>query len=72
MPARVASSDSLEFEGNKLFFEQALDRAALIVRGRNSHEQQPNSPTRCQLPYSSLKQRKKLTGRSSPHNEHNY
>lgn len=41
--------DSLKFEGDKLFFEQALDRAALIVHGRNSHEQQPNSPRRKRL-----------------------
>jgi len=41
--------DSLKFEGDKLFFEQALDRAALIVHGRNSHEQQPNSPNRKRL-----------------------
>ncbi len=41
--------DSLKFEGDKLFFEQALDRAALIVHGRNSHEQQPNSPKRKRL-----------------------
>jgi DNA polymerase III sliding clamp (beta) subunit (PCNA family) len=38
--------DSLKFEADKLFFEQALDRAALIVHGRHSHEQQPNSPKR--------------------------
>src|SRR3954453_12234639 len=41
--------DSLKFEGDKLFFEQALDRAALIVHGRHSHEQQPNSPKRKRL-----------------------
>ena len=41
--------DSLKFEGDKLFFEQALDRAALIVHGRNSHEQQANSPKRKRL-----------------------
>ena len=41
--------DSLKFEGDKLFFEQALDRAALIVHGRNSHEQQPNSQKRKRL-----------------------
>ncbi|TPQ35274.1 dihydrofolate reductase [Bradyrhizobium guangdongense] len=38
--------DSLKFEGDKRFFEQALDRADLIVHGRHSHEQQPNSPRR--------------------------
>ncbi|MGY4409619.1 hypothetical protein ACVWW4_001355 [Bradyrhizobium sp. LB7.1] len=41
--------DSLKFEGDKLFFEQALDRAALVVHGRHSHEQQPNSPKRKRL-----------------------
>ena len=41
--------DSLKFEADKLFFEQALDRAALIVHGRHSHEQQPNSPNRKRL-----------------------
>jgi hypothetical protein len=41
--------DSLKFEGDKRFFEQALDRADLIVHGRHSHEQQPNSPKRRRL-----------------------
>jgi hypothetical protein len=41
--------DSLKFDGDKLFFEQALDRAALIVHGRHSHEGQPNSPQRKRL-----------------------
>lgn len=41
--------DSLKFEGDKLFFEQSLDRAALIVHGRHSHEQQPNSAKRKRL-----------------------
>ena len=41
--------DSLKFKGDKLFFEQALDGAALIVHGRNSHEGQPNSPKRKRL-----------------------
>ncbi|MBR0828034.1 dihydrofolate reductase [Bradyrhizobium manausense] len=41
--------DSLKFEGDKRFFESALDRAALIVHGRHSHEQQPNSPKRRRL-----------------------
>jgi hypothetical protein len=36
----------LKFEGDKRFFTAALDRAALIVHGRNSHEQQANSPRR--------------------------
>jgi len=38
--------DELKFEGDKRFFTAALDRAALIVHGRNSHEDQPNSPQR--------------------------
>ena len=36
----------LKFEGDKRFFTAALDRADLIVHGRNSHEDQPNSPLR--------------------------
>jgi hypothetical protein len=36
----------LKFEGDKQFFTAALDRADLIVHGRNSHEDQPNSPKR--------------------------
>jgi hypothetical protein len=38
--------DSLKFEGDKQFFTAALDRADLIVHGRHSGEDQPNSPTR--------------------------
>jgi dihydrofolate reductase len=38
--------DELKFEGDKRFFTAALDRAALIVHGRHSHEDQPNSPDR--------------------------
>jgi hypothetical protein len=38
--------DELKFEGDKRFFTDALDRAALIVHGRHSHEDQPNSPNR--------------------------
>jgi dihydrofolate reductase len=38
--------DELKFEGDKQFFTAALDRAALIVHGRNSYEDQPNSPRR--------------------------
>lgn len=38
--------DELKFEGDKKFFTAALDRADLIVHGRNSHERQPNSPKR--------------------------
>jgi hypothetical protein len=36
----------LKFEGDKQFFNAALDRADLIVHGRHSFEDQPNSPKR--------------------------
>jgi dihydrofolate reductase len=36
----------LKFEGDKQFFTAALDRADLIVHGRHSFEDQPNSPRR--------------------------
>jgi dihydrofolate reductase len=39
----------LKFEGDKKFFTAALDRADLIVHGRNSFEDQPNSPQRKRL-----------------------
>lgn len=38
--------DALKFEGDKQFFTSALDRADLIVHGRHSYEDQPNSPSR--------------------------
>lgn len=38
--------DELKYEGDKRFFTAALDRADLIVHGRNSYEDQPNSPRR--------------------------
>ena len=38
--------EGLKFEGDKQFFTAALDRAELIVHGRNSGEDQPNSPQR--------------------------
>ena len=38
--------DALRFEGDKRFFTAALDRADLIVHGRHSYEDQPNSPRR--------------------------
>jgi hypothetical protein len=41
--------DQLKFEGDKRFFTDALDRADLIVHGRNSFEDQPNSPRRKRL-----------------------
>jgi hypothetical protein len=36
----------LKFSGDQAFFNDALDRADLIVHGRHSHEGQPNSPRR--------------------------
>src|SRR4030081_1827508 len=36
----------LKFDGDKQFFTAALDRADLIVHGRHSFEDQPNSPQR--------------------------
>jgi hypothetical protein len=41
--------DELKFEGDKQFFTAALDRADLIVHGRHSYEDQPNSPRRKRL-----------------------
>ena len=41
--------DELRFEGDKRFFTDALDRADLIVHGRQSFEDQPNSPRRTRL-----------------------
>jgi hypothetical protein len=38
--------DELKFEGDKRFFTAALDRADLIVHGRHSYEDQPNSARR--------------------------
>src|SRR4051794_23943288 len=38
--------DELKFDGDKKFFTAPLDRADLIVHGRHSHEDQPNSPRR--------------------------
>jgi hypothetical protein len=38
--------EGLKFEGDKRFFTAALDRADLIVHGRRSFEEQPNSPLR--------------------------
>lgn len=38
--------DELKFESDKAFFSAALDRAALIVHGRHSQEEHPNSPRR--------------------------
>jgi len=41
--------DELKIEGDKNFFTAALDRADLVVHGRNSGEEQPNSPKRTRL-----------------------
>jgi hypothetical protein len=38
--------DALKFPGDLQFFMAAMDRADLIVHGRNSFEDQPNSPQR--------------------------
>jgi len=38
--------DELKFDGDKQFFTAALDRSDLIVHGRHSYEDQPNSPIR--------------------------
>jgi hypothetical protein len=43
---RNVMPDALKFEGDKAFFTAALDRADLILHGRNSYEDQPNSPRR--------------------------
>ena len=40
---------SLKLEADQRFFEQGLDRAAVVAHGRNSHEAQPNSPRRRRL-----------------------
>jgi hypothetical protein len=37
---------ALKFKGDQEFFNAALDDADLIVHGRNSYEDQPNSPQR--------------------------
>src|SRR2546423_6090830 len=44
--AQNVMPDELKFEGDKRFFTAALDRADLIVHGRHSYEDQPNSPQR--------------------------
>jgi hypothetical protein len=46
---RNVMPDELKFEGDKAFFTAALDRADLILHGRNSYEDQPNSPRRRRL-----------------------
>jgi len=47
--ANHAMPDELRFEGDKQFFTAGLDAADLIVHGRNSYEDQPNSPRRKRL-----------------------
>jgi dihydrofolate reductase len=44
--AAYVMPDELKFEGDKQFFNAALDRADLVVHGRHSYEDQPNSPRR--------------------------
>lgn len=44
--ARNVMPDELKFESDKRFFTTALDTADLIVHGRSSFEDQPNSPQR--------------------------
>lgn len=39
----------LKFEADQTFFEAALDRADVIVHGRNSFEDQPRSPLRTRI-----------------------
>jgi dihydrofolate reductase len=47
--AKHVMPDELQFEGDKRFFTAALDRADLIVHGRHSGEQQPNSHKRTRI-----------------------
>ncbi|MBN8959654.1 MAG: dihydrofolate reductase [Rhizobiales bacterium] len=39
----------LKFDGDQQFFNDALDNADLVVHGRNSGEEQPNSPKRTRI-----------------------
>ena len=39
----------LKFDGDQRFFNDALDNADLVVHGRNSGEEQPNSPNRTRI-----------------------
>lgn len=41
--------ESLKFDADQQFFSSSLDRADLIVHGRNSFEDQPNSPKRTRI-----------------------
>lgn len=47
--AAGAMPESLKFPGDQRFFAEALERADLIVHGRNSFEDQPASPRRRRL-----------------------
>lgn len=40
---------SLKFDADQRFFNETLDRCDLMVHGRNSYEDQPNSPRRRRL-----------------------
>jgi dihydrofolate reductase len=40
---------ALKFDADEAFFTAALDRADLIVHGRRSQEEQPNSPRRTRI-----------------------
>jgi len=41
--------DSLKIDADAQFFTQSLERSALVVHGRNSHEEQPSSDRRKRL-----------------------
>ena len=41
--------NELKFDGDKKFFTAALDHADLVVHGRNSYEEHPNSPQRTRI-----------------------
>lgn len=47
--AQHVMPDELKIEGDKNFFTAALDRADLLVHGRHSGEDQPNSPKRTRI-----------------------
>jgi dihydrofolate reductase len=44
--AKGIMPEELKYEGDKQFFTAALDHADLVVHGRHSREDQPNSPRR--------------------------
>ena len=44
-----AMPDALKFPGDHAFFSASLDRVDLIVHGRKSFEDQPNSPKRTRI-----------------------